>query len=216
VKSRFLLLVLLFSLAAFLLLAFFRGSFSSLDLNVNSWAISIHMTSLTVLALGVSDVFDTYVLLVISLVVATVLFARRHGRYGLFLLGAMGGVTLLVAVAKIVIQSHRPPNGLIFNSGFSFPSGHVTGSIVFVGVLTYFAWRHWNNAKAKSLSTGALLSITVLVGFDRIYLNVHWLSDVIGGCFLGTFWLTFSIMAFKYLESKKIMANNFLNIETVI
>jgi undecaprenyl-diphosphatase len=47
------------------------------------------------------------------------------------------------------------------------------------------------------------LTIISIISFDRIYLNVHWFSDVLGGYLLGTFWLALSIVIFKYLESRK-------------
>jgi membrane-associated phospholipid phosphatase len=58
---------------------------------------------------------------------------------------------------------------------------------------------HWDSAKIKALTAGLYVSITVVVGFDRIYLNVHWFSDIVGAFFLGAFWLTSSILLFNLL-----------------
>jgi undecaprenyl-diphosphatase len=107
---------------------------------------------------------------------------------------------LLVVAGKELFQSIRPTNMLIPETGYSFPSGHVTGSVVFFGVLTYLAWKHWESKKVKAATSGFYVALVVLVGFDRIYLNVHWFSDVVGAALLGAVVLTFAILVFRYLE----------------
>jgi undecaprenyl-diphosphatase len=155
-------------------------------------------------AVVISIVFDTNILLVFSVAAAALLFYKNYKKHSIFLLGALGGDALLVAASKALVYSPRPANELIIETGNSFPSGHVTGSIVFFGLLTYFAWQIWRSPKAKASSSMFYAAITIVVGFDRIYLNVHWFSDVLGGCLLGTFWLTFSILVFQfYLEGTK-------------
>jgi undecaprenyl-diphosphatase len=119
------------------------------------------------------------------------------------LLGAMAGDTLLVESFKTIIMSPRPINGLIIASGYSFPSGHTMCSMVFFGVLTYFIWKNCDSVKVKALTGILYISITALVGFDRIYLNVHWFSDIVGSIFLGAFWVTLCILLFKYLVSSR-------------
>ena len=111
----------------------------------------------------------------------------------------MAGDAILVSAGKILIVSARPLNEILFQLSNSFPSGHVTGSIILFGVLTYFAWTHWNSVRAKVATGGIYIAAVGIVGFDRIYLNVHWFSDVVGAVFLGAFWLIFSIVVFKHL-----------------
>jgi membrane-associated phospholipid phosphatase len=187
----------------FLLLAFSRSSFTSVNASVNSWAVTIQTEAFTAVAVVISIVFDTYTLLVFALAAAALLFYKNYRKQSVLFLGAMGGDALLVAASKALVYSPRPANELITETGNSFPSGHVTGSIVFFGLLTYFAWQIWRSSKVKASSGVFYAAITIVVGFDRIYLNVHWFSDVLGGCLLGTFWLTFSILIFQYLESSK-------------
>jgi undecaprenyl-diphosphatase len=201
-NQRVVLLVSLLFLVGFLLVASFRSSFITLDLSVNAWAASINKGSFTVVAEGISVIFDTTALVIISVVLAAVFFVKNHRRYGVLLLGAMGGDALIVAITKTLIVSPRPLNGIIYATDYSFPSGHITGSVVFFGILTYFAWKNWASAKIKA-STGVFYAaIVVLIGFDRIYLNVHWLSDVVGGFLLGTFWLMSMLLVFSSLETK--------------
>jgi undecaprenyl-diphosphatase len=185
-----------------MLILFFRADFAIIDLRINLWVPSIQSSAFTDMALAVSYAFDTYSLLVITVGVAAYLFFKKHKAESLLLLGAMGGDALIVTVFKVLVNSPRPLNELIIDSGYSFPSGHTAGSIVFCGMLAFFAWQHWKGPKSRLLLAVSSVTITVIVGFDRIYLNVHWFSDVMGGCLLGIFWLAFSILAFNYLKTK--------------
>jgi undecaprenyl-diphosphatase len=84
-------------------------------------------------------------------------------------------------------------------AGNSFPSGHVTSAVVLFGLLAFFAWQTWKSARIKVVS-GSLVAVLVsFVGFTRIYLNVHWLTDVLAGYLLGTAWLTFCVGVTPYL-----------------
>jgi undecaprenyl-diphosphatase len=198
-RKRSLLAVALFFLACFLVVAAFRGSFSSLNLSVNLWAASINNGPFTIVAKEISVVFDTTFLGITSIVLGVILFLMNYKRFGFLMLSAMGGDALIVLFFKAVVMSQRPLNEIIPETGFSFPSGHVAGCVVFFGVLTYIAWKRWSTLRAKAATCGLYVSITAIVGFDRIYLNVHWLSDEIGGVFLGAFWVLLCISIFEYL-----------------
>jgi membrane-associated phospholipid phosphatase len=199
--QRKVVLVSLLALACFLLVVVLRSSFASVDVGVNSWAATVQTGSFTVVAVAISDVFDINILIAASLVAATLLFYKNYRKYSVLLLGAMGGVALLVSVVKAFVYSPRPTNGLISGTSSSFPSGHVTASVVFLGLLTFFVWQIWNSSTKKASFGFFVAIVTSVVGFDRIYLNVHWFSDVLGGCLLGTFWLTFVIAIFQRLEA---------------
>ncbi len=170
---------------------------------MNSWAASIQTNFLTAIAEIIAYVFDTISLLAISLLLTVIFLYKNYYKYSLLILAAMGGDALVVLIAKTLVHSLRPLNSLVYEAGFSFPSGHTTASIVFCGLLTYLAWKFWNSPKAKTASITIYVSIVSIVALDRIYLNVHWFSDVVGGCLLGLFWLTFSLWAFRYLEKIK-------------
>jgi len=134
------------------------------------------------------------------LALAAYLFIKNHRAESLFLLGAMGGDALIVWFVKGLVQSPRPLNGLVVDSGFSFPSGHAAGSIVFCGSLAFFAWQHWKSTRERaSIGTGVVV-VTSVVSFSRIYLNVHWFSDVLGAGLLGVFWLSFATLLFQLLK----------------
>jgi undecaprenyl-diphosphatase len=190
-------------LACFLLVVLFRSSFAVVDAEVNFWAASNQIGFFTDVAKGIDLAFDTISLAILTLAVGSVLLILRLWKESLLLGSAMIGDALLVSLAKLLVQSPRPLNELIPEGGYSFPSGHVTGSIVLLGVLTYLAWHRWSSPKAKAATGTIYVTVTVLVGFDRVYLNVHWFSDVVGGAFLGAMWLAFSLFAFECLNPSR-------------
>jgi undecaprenyl-diphosphatase len=181
----------------FLLVAYFRETFNQINSSVNIWSASFNSGSFTLTAQIISVVFDTTALVVLSVVLAILLIVLHRRRFSLLLLVAMAGDALLVIFSKTVIMSPRPLDGIIVESGYSFPSGHTTSCVIFFGVLTYFVWKHWSSFKIKASMAGLYVSLTVVVAFDRIYLNVHWFSDIIGAVLLGAFWLTLCIFLFK-------------------
>ena len=184
----------------FLFVGLFRGSFHTLDVGVNLWAASMNMGVFNQATRTIFAVFDTIVIVDITLVVAVFLLILQYIRSCLLLLGAMAGDALLVFLFKSVFMSPRPLNGVFAETGYSFPSGHGTTSVVFFGVIVYLIWKHWDSGKVRPLSIGLCGSMIAVVGFSGVFLNVHWVSDMIGAVFLGAFWLTFYLILFKYLR----------------
>ena len=183
-------------LASFLTVAFSRNIFSSINLNINSWIATIQNNSFTIVAEGIDIIFDTNSLLSMSLAAAALLIIRKNLKGTILLLTAMAGDALLVEITKSFFHTSRPPNMLIPKLGYGFPSGHATGSVVFFGILTFLIWRQWNSTKVKVTTSVLYITAISLIGFDRIYLNVHWFSDVMGGYLLGAFWLTLVLFFF--------------------
>jgi undecaprenyl-diphosphatase len=187
-------------LLGFLLVTLFRTSFHSIDSTVNLLIPSIKSNTLTFIAEGIAIIFDTTSLVVFSLIISGVLFFKNYKAQGLLLLGAMGGDALIVSILKALEHVVRPTNNILFDNGFSYPSGHSAGCIVFGGLLAYFAWRHWQSMHSRVLIGVGLGAVAGVVGFDRVYLNVHWLSDVFGGWLFGAFWLLLVILVFRQLQ----------------
>jgi membrane-associated phospholipid phosphatase len=114
----------------------------------------------------------------------------------LVLVFGMAGGELFAVMAKEIFARPRPiplfPDLII--TGASFPSVHAFSSLLFYGLMVYFlidTTRNWRGARIFLLLFGSF--IVLLVGFSRIYLGVHWLSDVLAGFTLAALWLTFLI-----------------------
>lgn len=195
-SNRALILVALLSLVCFLGVLFTRGAFEAANSAINSWVPTIQSPILTQAAKAL-NFFDTTVLLVITLPVAGYLFIRRETKYGFMLLGAMAADALLLQLLKTEVVSPRPLNALIFESDYSLPSGHVTSILVLLGMLTYIAYRiHKPVFKVLVVATPVL---EVLMALDRLYLNLHWLIDVIAAPFLALFIVTATIVVIESL-----------------
>lgn len=133
---------------------------------------------------------------VASLVLAIVLWRRgRHHDTGI-LLWSMAGAIVLTLLLKNTFQRERPVPffDLPIPHTFSFPSGHSLSSLCFFIALAIVYGRGMRGARHLAL-WGACVGATLLVGLSRVYLGVHYPSDVIGGFLVGTIWMTFVWMA---------------------
>jgi len=114
----------------------------------------------------------------------------------------MGGF-LLNYFMKLSFQRIRPPNPLIEPlQNFSFPSGHATSGFIFYGLLAYLIWKSDIPKLWKYIAGIILISFSLLIGFSRIYLRLHYPSDVVAGFCIGFAWLVLTILLFEKLKKK--------------
>ena len=128
----------------------------------------------------ISNLATGYVLLPVTLVGSLILWQRRRQTVLLWLPAIGVAAAVVLPIIKWVISQPRPTL-----RGYGFPSGHVFAATIFVLVLVYLLWsldapRRWQRA-ARAFG---IVFIT-LVGYSRIYVNAHWLSDVVGGLLAG-------------------------------
>jgi undecaprenyl-diphosphatase len=109
-------------------------------------------------------------------------------------------------VLKNIFQRSRPtiPGAYMVETGFSFPSGHSMISLVFYGVIAYLALSYVKSKKWKVFVTVIILMICALIGFSRLYLGVHFLTDVLAGWAAGGLWLAVCIL-WDLLQQNKIL-----------
>jgi undecaprenyl-diphosphatase len=132
-------------------------------------------------------------LTILALALGLVLAARREWILLGGWLAAFAGGGLLDGVLKLVIRRPRPPYADAFLQHFSwsFPSGHAMGSLIGYGMLAYVLMLLWIPRRSAQIvvALGAALLI-VAIGLSRLYLGVHYFSDVVGGYAAGVLWLS--------------------------
>ena len=131
-----------------------------------------------------------------------VYFLRRRERLRLIVwVAALAGGQLINQLLKAWFTRPRPTfvEPLAVELTYSFPSGHATMSLITYGMLAYFLWIGTTNRAAHVLVTSALISLIILIGVSRMYLGVHYFSDVLAGYASGGLWLTFCITSMDYI-----------------
>lgn len=134
--------------------------------------------------------------------VCLLIFIILKKKYKLFLINIASIVSVIVNnILKIIIKRERPNFlALVSESSYSFPSGHSMISILFFGSIIYLVNKY--NIKYKKTITILLSIFIILVGLSRLYLGVHFLTDVIGGYLCGFIALIIIIMIFERVEKK--------------
>ncbi len=120
-----------------------------------------------------------------SLLVPLLLKRRGLGRYAAELLLSMGGGFALNELLKTFFHRPRPASALIYQYGLSFPSGHAMMSVAYYGCLAWLVVQHTGRWGVWA----ALVSFAGLVGLSRVYLHVHYPTDVLAGFAAGAAWL---------------------------
>lgn len=110
---------------------------------------------------------------------------------------------LLMFMLKFFFQRNRPQQQLIDEvSGYSFPSGHALISVVFYGLFIHMAWHEIKIKWLRTLVIIILGILILLIAFSRVYLRVHYASDVIAGIAVGFIWLVLSLRIIHRIEKR--------------
>ncbi|GAB4038413.1 phosphatase PAP2 family protein [Spirosoma gilvum] len=136
-----------------------------------------------------------YVTISLTLLGSFVLYRQKKSRNILILWVLMVCVSLFVQVGKRTFIRERPVEvGYYTETGYSFPSGHSATAMTLYGLLGYWLVRGRKRIRNRWLVGFSAVSLILVVGFSRIYLGVHYLSDVLGGYLLGACWLIVGIV----------------------
>ncbi len=168
-----------------------------------AFAVSSRSSVLSPIMFTLTNVFQPVVLLAVALIVTVILFYKKQRVWALFFFVSIVGALISVEIFKNIFAIARPQNHIIIESGWSFPSGHATGVSVFFYMTLYAVYKYIRQKVAAFFMFVLALVIVIGVCFSRLYLGVHYLSDIFAGISLGTFWATMSILLLeRTLESQ--------------
>lgn len=183
-------LVLMGGAAAGVGAIFHAGGTDSIDHSVWRWVVDHRTSGLDTVARALTQIADTNAVLPLTVLSAAVLVWFRRSRDAAFVAASVAGAYLTTSILKAVIARPRPPvaQRLVTEHEWSFPSGHATQSVALYGALLVLVVAgSGRGTRTVGWCAGALIAL--VVGWTRIYLGVHWFSDVLGGWMIGASWL---------------------------
>ena len=128
----------------------------------------------------------------------------KNKKIGLSILANLAIITILNQLLKRILQRPRPTEyRIIEESGYSFPSGHSMISMAFYGYLIYLIYKYVENKNVKWILISLLSILICLIGISRIYLGVHYTSDVLGGFLISISYLVIYISAVNNVFCRK-------------
>lgn len=147
---------------------------------------------------------DTATLTALCIAVAVALLMARRRRFAFMWVLALAGNGVLNTVLKQIFARVRPlhEDGLVLASGFSFPSGHSSGAVVAYGMLAWLACQWVAKQWHLPIVLGAM-ALAYSVGVSRVFVQVHFASDVIAGFASGTAWLVVCLVSLQLTSGQR-------------
>jgi membrane-associated phospholipid phosphatase len=176
-----------------------------LDVAAASWIHSTITPAGMRIFLAITNVGSPVVMGVIAVIGVVTTFIRRHHLLAYAWAAAAGGGAILDSILKYTIHRTRPAYALalLHGTSFSFPSGHAMGSLIGYGFLAYatvLTGKRIGWHKRMVFTLAALL--TFLIGVSRVYIGVHFPSDVAGGWAAGLAWLAICITGYEVVSGR--------------
>jgi undecaprenyl-diphosphatase len=160
----------------------------SADLSIVRDVASDRTSALTGLAHALSFIGSGWVLIPATVVLVVVLWIRRQRADALAIGLSLGGAIGLSSLVKVLVDRPRPPvRHLEQVSSASFPSGHATQSTAFL-LAVLLAWLAHHEHRGRRTAITATVVLIAAIGASRVYLGVHYPTDVIAGILLGGAW----------------------------
>jgi len=130
------------------------------------------------------------------------LLVKRQNWFSILVITIAMSSLVLMLLLKQLFQRKRPLSPLLKAAkGLSFPSGHAIMAVTFYGLVIYILQHTITNDWLKWLAIVLVFVLIISIGFSRVYLRVHYASDVAGGFIIGLLWLLLSLAVLKWLES---------------
>lgn len=169
-----------------------------IDTSVYSLITRMMSTNTTAVMIFISYLGSAITLITLSIAFIMLLKNKKNASYIVLNLTL---VFLLNRILKVIVERPRPSIlRLVVEDGYSFPSGHAMVSMGFYGFLIYLIWMNIKNKKVKYPLVIFLSLLILFIGISRIYLGVHYFTDVIGGFIIAIIYLVIFI---KFIYKRK-------------
>lgn len=179
-------------------------SFTTINDFFANIAMALRNPAITKFVIILTDIGRPRNILMFCIVVAMVLWLHKKIDHLIQFVITVSTGALVVTLTKMIIHLPRPIGGLIEESGYSFASGHATMAMIFFMLIAYSYKSHIENLIMKRLFVALNILIAVFIGATRIYLGVHYATDVIGGLLIGLIISGASIIMFEKHQRSKL------------
>lgn len=178
----------------------------AIDSGVHEWFASNRTPVATALFTSLTIAGGAAGMGALVLVVVAVLAARRRFRWAAYLAITSAGGALLNQILKFHYVRQRPDlkEAVLGAMGYSFPSGHTMAGTIVFGALAYLVARSGGAWRDKSALFAGLGTLAVAIGVSRVYLGVHWASDVGAGFAAGALWVTATTTGYEVFRQYRL------------
>lgn len=154
---------------------------------VLTWMVDHRDPALTAFAIAVTNIGSPAAVAVLTVLSsAAVWWISSSVRPAVVIAATVAGAGAASTVLKLAVAAQRPPRSvqLLAETDHAFPSGHVTGTLALLGIVAAIAGRR-TGAAVRAVLACFVAGVVLLIAVTRLYLGVHWLTDVLGGALLG-------------------------------
>jgi undecaprenyl-diphosphatase len=183
----------------FAALAIFSNTLQVFDQNVEQFLSFARRPALNGFFLAITYLGSVQFVSIALVFLALFFLLRKNTPYYFVFLGIMLGNAASVFIVKNLVERARPATAMYVENSFSFPSGHTAISVVFFGLLAYLAAKNSKRATVRGNIFIGWIFLMIMIGFSRMYLGVHFASDVLAGYAIGFFSLCVGIILFETL-----------------
>jgi undecaprenyl-diphosphatase len=195
--------IALFLLAGLTVSVNYFGMFRSFDNAILQFIYGARGPMLTNMFLVFTFMGDSSFILSVTALLGIIFFYKKWFAYFLLFSGTMFGSAVSTSLLKILAHRARPSfSPLIPENAFSFPSGHATLSVAFFGLIAYLSA---SNVRTRTMRVNIFfvwLFAVFIIGLSRLYLGVHYPTDILAGYLAGLFFLCFGIGLFERFAKK--------------
>lgn len=201
----FILIIGLGSTFIFIATAMSNGSIAPFDTAVISFVQGLEAPWLTAILKVFTTMGSGYFVAPMALILVAILyFGLRARPQAWLLLIVIAGTPLFNTLLKLYFKRERPDIHRILDAhGFSFPSGHAMISFSLYAIITFIAWGFIKTAAGRVVLLLFTAFMILTISISRIYLGVHYPSDIVGGFTVSALWLTIAITIYTYWLDKK-------------
>lgn len=200
-------IVIIFSLSFLVIfLTFMEDRLESgrvvIDTQVINYVLSVRNSEMNTFFMTLTRFGNVIPMIILTLIIISILFYYNKKKESLFYAINVLGVWLLNELLKQIFRRQRPQGiQLLTAVDFSFPSGHAMITMASVSLLIYFVIRFIKNKKVAYLLSVILFIYALMIGISRIYLGVHYFSDVIVGWIIAGVWAFINIQIYIHVLS---------------